>query len=75
MQVTLLFWLPLAVSVVGTGCFLFFTEEDRKWKALALGLTATALVLQLFPRQVPFVVPLVLQVGVAIWMAIYWKVR
>lgn len=32
MQVTLIFWFPLALSVVGTGFFLFFTEVNWKWK-------------------------------------------
>jgi hypothetical protein len=71
----MVFWLPLVLSVVGTGYFLFFTEEDRKWKALALALTATGLALQLMPDRVPFLVPLLVHSAVAIWMAIYWKLQ
>lgn len=63
--------LPLALSVVGTGYFLFFIELDRKWKLLALGLTGTALGLQLMPDRIRFVVPLVLHSIVAIC----WKLE
>jgi len=73
--VYLILWLPLIVAVVGTGYFLHFTDADFKWKALAAALTGTSLVLQLMPSRVPFVVPLILQGIVALWMAIYWKLE
>jgi hypothetical protein len=70
--VSVVFWLPLALSVVGTGYFLFLTEEDRKWKALMAALTIAALILQ-FAVPVHFVIPLILQVIVSLWTVIYWK--
>lgn len=70
---TVVFWLPLALSVIGTGYFVLYTEVDRKWKLLAFSLVGLSLVLQLLPAKVPFIVPLLLQSAVAIWMAIYWK--
>ena len=68
----MIFWLPLALSVVGTGYFLFLTEEDRKWKALMAALTVAALILQ-FGVQVHFAIPVVIQVVVCVWVMIYFK--
>ena len=74
MRVTFIFWLPLALSVVGTAFFVFFTEEDWKWKSLMAVLTIVALVLQFgFMFQVHFAVPAVLQLIVCVWTVIYWK--
>ncbi|HEX7898828.1 MAG TPA: hypothetical protein VF950_13775 [Planctomycetota bacterium] len=74
MRVTFIFWLPLALSVVGTAYFLFFTEEDRKWKALMTALTVASLILQFgFTFQVHFAIPAVLQLIVCVWTIIYWK--
>jgi hypothetical protein len=65
------FILPLALSVVGAGHFVLFTEEDWKWKALAFGMVGTSLLLSFL--HVHFVIPLILQVIVCVWMIIYWK--
>jgi hypothetical protein len=68
----MIFWLPLALSVVGTAYFLFLTEEDKKWKALMAALTAAALVLQ-FGIRIHFAIPVALQLIVCVWTIIYWK--
>ena len=68
----MIFLLPLALSVVGTGYFVFLTEEDRKWKALMTALTVAALILQ-FGIPVHFAIPVVLQLIVSVWTIIYWK--
>ena len=68
----MIFWLPLALSVVGTGYFLCLTEEDRKWKALMAALTVAALILQ-FAVPVHFAIPVILQLIVSVWTIIYWK--
>ena len=65
-------FLTLALAVVGTVYFVAFTEEDRKWKALMVAMTAASLVLQ-FAVPVHFVIPLILQTLVAIWTVVYWK--
>ena len=69
----MLFYLPLAISVIATGFFLFFTDEDWKWKVLALVLVGLSLGLQLIPDLVHWLVPMLIQAGVSIWMVIYWK--
>ena len=71
----LVFWLPLALSVVGTGYLLHFTELDRKWKALAFGVTGASLGLQLMPDRVHFTIPLILQTLIGIWVIVYFKLN
>ena len=73
-MVSIVFWLPLALSVVGTGYFLFLTEEDRKWKALMAALTVAALIFQ-FGIRIHFAIPIVLQLIVCVWTIIYWKLE
>jgi len=68
-----IFWLPLILSVIGTGFLLHYTDLDGKWKILALVLTGTSLVLQLMHKTVHFLIPLVLQVIVSLWVVFYWK--
>ncbi len=76
MQVTFIFWLPLALSVVGTAYYLFFTEENWKLKALMTALTVASLVLQfVFMFKVHFLIPAGLQIIVCIWTMIYWKLN
>ena len=76
MQVTFIFWLPLALSVVGTGFFVFLTEENWKWKSLMTALTVVALVLQFgFMFKVHFLLPLALQLIVCVWTMIHWKLN
>ena len=70
----MIFWLPVGLSVVGTGYFVFLTEEDRKWKALMAALTAAALIFQ-FGIRVHFAIPLILQLIVCVWTIIYWKLE
>jgi hypothetical protein len=66
--------LPLVLSVVSSVYFVFFTEEDWKWKTLAGGTIILSLALQFVPAlRVHFAIPLILQLLVAIWMVIYWK--
>jgi hypothetical protein len=66
--------LPMVLGLVGSIYFVFFTEEDWKWKGLASGTMIVSLLLQFIPAlQVPFIIPLVLQGLVAVWMVIYWK--
>ena len=72
MRISVIFWLPLALSVVGTGYFVFLTEEDRKWKALMAAMTAAALLFQ-FGIRIHFAIPVVLQLIVSVWTIIYWK--
>jgi hypothetical protein len=70
----MMFFLPLVVSIIGTVCFVLFTDEAGKWKALAAGLVVASLLMQFYPAwQTHFLVPLAIQVVVSIWMAIYWK--
>ena len=72
MQISIIFWLPLVLSVVGTGYYVAFTEASKGLKVLAVVLTVAGVVLQ-FMFKVPFIIPLLLKSAVAIWMAIYWK--
>ncbi|HLF93334.1 MAG TPA: hypothetical protein VJB14_07725 [Planctomycetota bacterium] len=72
-MVTVIFWLPLALSVVGTGYFIHFTEMDRKWKVLSFLVTGTSLGLQLVPQHVHFTIPLILQTLMGVWVIVYWK--
>jgi hypothetical protein len=73
-QISLIAWLPLVVSILGTAYYVAFTEASKGLKALALVLTLAGIVLQFgYMFKVPFIVPLLLQSTVAIWMAIYWK--
>jgi hypothetical protein len=65
------FLLPLALSVISTGHFVLFTEEDWKWKLLAFGLVGTSLLLQFL--HVHFIIPLIIQVIVCVGMILYWK--
>ena len=66
--------LPLALGFVGSVYYVWFTDEDRKWKALASGTMIVSLALEFVPAiQVHFSVPLILQMLVAIWMVAYWK--
>lgn len=67
-------FLPLALGFVGSVYFVWFTDEDRKWKALAAGTMIVSLALEFVPAlQVHFSIPLILQMLVAIWMIAYWK--
>ena len=65
------FVLP-AFAVVGSAYFVFFTEENWKWKLLIFLLAGLALVLQ-FMLEVHFIVPLLLEAVVMFWTVIYWK--
>jgi hypothetical protein len=69
-----IFLLPLCISVFGTGYLLHYSDLDGKWKALAFAMTGTSLVLQFMFRTVHFLVPLLLQTAVSLWVVIYWKV-
>ena len=62
----------LAVAVVGTGYFVKFTDENWKWKLLMIALTLGSLVFQ-FVIPIHFLIPLVTQTVVGIWVLIYWK--
>jgi hypothetical protein len=70
---TAVFWLPLALSVVGTGYFIHFTDMDWKWKLTAFLGTGLSLALQLMPAHVHFTLPLILQTLIAVWVIVYWK--
>jgi ABC-type siderophore export system fused ATPase/permease subunit len=64
----------MALGVVGSVYYVFFTEEDWKWKALAAGTMVLSLLLQFVPAlRVHFSIPLILQTLVAVWMVVYWK--
>ena len=68
------FLLPMVLGLVGSAYFVFFTEEDWKWKVLAAGTMIVSLLLQFVPAlQVHFIIPVILQTLVAIWMVVYWK--
>lgn len=68
------FILPLLFGLVGSVYFIFFTEEDWKWKLLAGGTMIGSLLLQFVPAlRVHFTIPVILQTAVAIWMITYWK--
>ncbi len=68
------FILPMVLGLVGSVYFIFFTEEDWKWKLLAGGTIIVSLLLQCVPAlQVHFAIRVILQTAVAIWMVIYWK--
>jgi hypothetical protein len=64
------------LSVVGTFYFVFFTEESKGLKGLAFVLTGAGVVARFdFTDKVPFIVPLLLESAVALWMLIYWKLE
>jgi hypothetical protein len=68
------FLLPMVLGLVGSAYFVFFTEEDWKWKVLAAGTMIVSLLLQFVPTlQVHFIIPVILQTLVAIWMVVYWR--
>ena len=68
------FLLALLFGLVGSVYFIFFTEEDWKWKLLAGGTMIVSLLLQFVPAlRVHFTIPVILQTAVAIWMIVYWK--
>ncbi len=70
----LTFFLPLVLGSIGSLYFMFLTEEDWKWKILAVGTMGVSMLLQFVPAlQVHFVIPLVLQTLVSVWMVVYWK--
>jgi hypothetical protein len=74
MQITFIFWLPLALSVIGSGFFVFLTDEKWTLKSLMAGLTVAGLVLQFgLMFRVHFLIPLALQLIVCIWVMVYWK--
>jgi hypothetical protein len=51
----------MILGLVGSAYFVFFTEEDRKWKVLAAGTMAVSLLLQCVPAlQVHFIIPVIL---------------
>lgn len=72
----MIFLLPLGLAVVGTGYFVFATDEDRKWKILAASLVILSVAFQFVPPlQIHWIIPVVLQTLVACWMVIYWKMN
>ena len=73
---TFVFYFPLVLSVVGTLFFLFCTDLDLKWKILAIGMTGISLLLQWVPQfEVHFLIPLILQALVSIWVVIYFQLE
>ncbi len=72
---TVLVFVPLALSVIGTGFFLRFTDLEWKWKGLAIALTGTSIVLQFALKEVPLAIPLVLQAVMCLWVIFYWKLE
>lgn len=62
----------LATAVVGTVYFVKVTDENWKWKVLMIGLLVASLVFQ-FLIPVHFLIPLITQTAVGIWVLIYWK--
>jgi hypothetical protein len=62
----------LVVALVGTVYFVKFTDENWKWKLLMIVLTLGSL---LFQWVIPlhFLIPLITQTVVGIWVLIYWK--
>lgn len=66
-------WLPLGVAVAGV--LYFWTEDvEFKWKVVATALLAASMVMMVVPSlYIPFV-PQLVQVVVALWMTIYWKI-
>ena len=56
------FYLPLMLSVIGSGCFLFLTEMHWFWKGLALAVTASSIFMQFGMTDVHFMIPLLMQV-------------
>ena len=74
MKYGLFMLLPMGLGLVGSVYYALFTDEDWKWKALAVGTMAVSFCLQFVPAlQVHFTIPLILQTLVAIWMVTYWK--
>ena len=62
----------LGFAVVTTILFCLFSSVRLVWKGVAAGLVALSIILQFF-FQVPFALPIAIQVGVGGWMLIYWK--
>ena len=72
----MIFLLPMMLALVGTGYFVFATDEDKKWKILSASMVLLSLVFQFIPAlHVPWLVPVVMQTLVACWMVIYWKMN
>lgn len=72
----MILFLPLLVALFGTAYFVFNTEEDWKWKVLAVGVLGASFALEFIPSlEVHFLVPFLMQAAVAIVMAIYWQVH
>jgi len=71
----MVFYIPLGFSVAFVISF-WLMDEDLKWKVVATTLVAASLLMQFVPfLQVHPLVPLLIQIVVCIWMAIYWKMQ
>jgi hypothetical protein len=65
----------LAVVGVTVAAFVFFTDEPPALKLMALGALVVSAALQFPSTRVHFLVPLLIQVALGLWMLIYWKVK
>ena len=71
-----IFWFPLALSVVGTVFYFLYGEVGLLWKLIMTGLTVASVVVQFAPglrEQVHFGVPLGMQIVVCLWVALYFQ--
>jgi hypothetical protein len=72
----MLFLVPELIAIIGMVYFVFNTDEDKKWKILGASLVAISLLLRWIPDiGVPWGIPVVIQLLVACWMVIYWKMN
>jgi hypothetical protein len=72
----LIFWLPLGLSVGGT-VFILLNEDFGVFaKTFAVALTGGSLLFTFVPLlRIHFLVPLVMQLIVCFWLALYWQIK
>ena len=73
-----IFWFPLALSVVGTAFYALYGDAGLIWKLIITGLTLAAVALQFLPglrENVHFGVPLGMQIVVCLWVALYFQLE
>ena len=72
----MIFFFPLAFSVISVMAFAIFTHERIHWKIILLLLVGLSVGFQFVPAMpIHWMVPLFIQTFVCLCMTVYWKVR
>ncbi|MCA9538307.1 MAG: hypothetical protein KC620_05435 [Myxococcales bacterium] len=71
----MLYYIALAVAVGGVAMFLL-SDAQLRWKLIAVGLLGASLAMQFVPAiagRVPWLLPMLLQIVIALWMLFYFR--